>query len=1532
MPTDTEVSIIMRKTLKILKYTGTGILLLLLMLFALVSTGALNPLIKRSIVAVANQQINGVVSIGKLQGNLLSEFSIDSLQVRDGERALMKLGSFKLKYRLHDLIFHTITLDSLILDTPEFYLSEEADSMWNFQKLLLAQDSSVTDTFSFLWKINLKHFVIRDLNAEVQTLDSTLMIPQNVSANLHINIEYAQDRLLLQVQQANLKTAHPYFYIEDLKLKAQMEEAVLVWRDFELRLAQSQLTSSGILPLSSPEHAVFSLNASPLDLSDFKPWLSGVYGRADLDVSLENTGDSSLLNLNVNQQSQHLALSATMWDYATLPQYVMSINLDSLDLAYWTQQPDLKSAMNGIINLKGKGFDLEQNALSLDVQLSDISYDEKEVHALSIELNKEQDRINSHINGHTAFGDIGADIQLSRVFEVPTYDLSLHLNNLNLATIVADSSLVSDLNLHLQAQGTGIEWGKMTSSITLQTDKSMLFAQPFSEMTATIHLSEAAYELAGLHLKTPYLDANMAGRGNFSTKNNLKFNIQLQNVEPVLTTLGQEGISFNGGVSGAINGPMEALDFNADFFISKMVMDSLQIINMQTHIQSFFSYGVVTTDTKSKSSINQISFITLENFSVSISSLIDQITYQTHVLNNVELALDKDQETVSGKVLVHANSGSLESNFDIQNAFSVPEYVLQASLRHFDLAKFIQDDSLHTSINLDLSARGKGISKDSLGVELEIQSKNSQAFGHPIDNIDSKIMYKNGYYLIDNLAVKSSFLDAEINGEGNISTHNKLNFNVNVKDIEKLRFNVIPEDVTFSGQVKGYLSGTADSLDFSSHIDLKEVQYAAFTSAHLQTDAQLELRDSAYSGFLTMNLLESKVQDLTFDTIQFMSDFTPEKAHNSFTYYSSDSLNGSFYSTLVLGAVPTLYLNEIVLNFEHDSWLGGSDSSYIRFGHDSIAINAIQVTSNEGSVTADGIFAFDGEESLEIDVQALDVRSIPGIQLSPIAIAGRLDAGLSIVGSAESPEIDAFVHLNDPKVDTLKFKRLGFKLSYGNDSVTLESFVDEQKSQLMHAAITFSYHLAFNDTLASPADDTPLKASLSLDRFDLARLNPFLPLADAHAKGFFDAKINLGNTLNQPSINGVLKLSDGSFEYQPMGVMYNGITLDSRITNNQFLLDSLTLLSVKGKLQLKGLVAMGSLTEGEIKNMDLNIRARNFKLFDSEMATAFINTDLEFSGSADDSHFKGDLSVLKSTFNVDLLMKEFMRVYDKSEKPMLVLARDRNQQTTNQPESPRDTTQTAKPDIYKNLKGSFDIEFPRNTWIKGKNMNFELFGNIKAIKEGEQIDLFGTLDVKRGYYKLYGRQLDFEDGEVIFTGGSSINPKVNFNIAYSFRDPENALRKLNIMISDRITQPTIVFYIDDVAIEEKEAISFLLFNKGLDQLDTKENSTLLDSPIDLIANQISGVVGDVLQSKLDLDVFKISGNEGWTQSTVSTGKYLTNKLYLNYERTFAMDKKDEVIQPQKMTLEYQIYRSLFIQATNQSTNSGFDFILKWSKK
>jgi len=400
-----------------------------------------------------------------------------------------------------------------------------------------------------------------------------------------------------------------------------------------------------------------------------------------------------------------------------------------------------------------------------------------------------------------------------------------------------------------------------------------------------------------------------------------------------------------------------------------------------------------------------------------------------------------------------------------------------------------------------------------------------------------------------------------------------------------------------------------------------------------------------------------------------------------------------------------------------------------------------------------------------------------------------------------------------------------------------------------------------------------------------------------------------------------------------LGVTYKNIMLDGAFSNERITLNILKLHSGEGYFQASGHAGIDLLKQKKLKNLDMQIAARDFKAITSKKGEAVISSNLALSGPYHNARIDGQLTILRSTINADMILAESRMKADNPNPPLLIQAMKDTLHLDSTATTQKGSTMIMKNNsFYNNLSGTFKVQVPGNTWIKGKDMNFELKGQLRAVKEGPQFDLFGDLSVNRGYYKFYGKRFSFNKGNVTFTGGREINPMIDFEVTYSFRDEDRELRYLALHLTDRALNPDIRFTMDNIPIEEKEAIAYILFGRRLENLTNQQTSTVEQSTLNLTKNialgQISNMLKDALQSSLQLDVVEISGEDSWRSGKVTVGKYITNDLYLRYEQSFAFDKKNKIIEPEEIALEYQIIRSLFIQATNQRENSGFDLIFK----
>ena len=141
---------------------------------------------------------------------------------------------------------------------------------------------------------------------------------------------------------------------------------------------------------------------------------------------------------------------------------------------------------------------------------------------------------------------------------------------------------------------------------------------------------------------------------------------------------------------------------------------------------------------------------------------------------------------------------------------------------------------------------------------------------------------------------------------------------------------------------------------------------------------------------------------------------------------------------------------------------------------------------------------------------------------------------------------------------------------------------------------------------------------------------------------------------------------------------------------------------------------------------------------------------------------------------------------------------------------------------------------------------------------------------------------------------------------------------------------------DDLRIEEIDAISYLLFGKNSSELTYGEKSQIGQSKSENIAKlflvkQLTNQLINTLQHTMNLDVIEFKEDSNWRQASIVIGKYITSKLFLSYQRDFASNQSSEIV-PEQIFLEYELNKYFFLQSTKGSQhNTGFDLFWKIEK-
>ena len=884
---------------------------------------------------------------------------------------------------------------------------------------------------------------------------------------------------------------------------------------------------------------------------------------------------------------------------------------------------------------------------------------------------------------------------------------------------------------------------------------------------------------------------------------------------------------------------------------------------------------------------------------VELEGKFGNIGYGDYSLNGLLIKAVKRKDRISGTLNSETYVGSVDMEYDLKDVFNDPAYDILLKYRDVNLDNIPGIDSIPTVLNGELAIIGKGTSSASLVANIVMRSDSSQVFGDPVGDFTLIADYNKGSYNFGLEDFDTHYFMLSAEGEGHIKKTNDITFILQPLDLSKLPIFHLP-DIKATGQITGNVTGPADSLNARFDLDLNDIVYDSIRLQHL--DARIHMG-------ITGKLFGTIRADLMLKV--------------------SDSLSTSFTGSVEGFDNPLVRISQLGIDFKGSEWKTGHDSAWVRLNEDHVFVNSFILNSGDQNIQAHGRFAFKGEEDMNIGINRLNLQTLPIGGLLPYEISGIINSQIQITGTSGEPVIKGMLSADELEMKDYRIDSIRSDLNYEDEMVSFTGTVNTGLTEVIEVTLKLPMRLSLNDSIAVLKDNTGFEASVRFDSLDLEKVFALFPVENTTVSGFANADVSIGNKLNDPVIAGTFSFRNGAFENSEYGVKYGNIQLVSSLADSLITIREFSAATGKGKLDLKGSFSLISTDSLEQNIIELNLKATDFQAIKSNSVELKFDSDINIAGPLGNTKFEGGMTVNSSKINVDYLGESLSQKTDDPDPPLLIAAMI-DTVTVNVADTLDKGSGFSGSAIYKNLNGELVLDIPGNTWVTGKDMNFELEGTLRGVKSKENINLFGELNVKRGYYKIYGRSFNFSSGKITFTGGSEFNPEVDFGIIYSFRDIEKELRELKLFIKGKMMKPGLSFMLDDEAIEEKDAISYIVFGKSVNQLGDSERSKLSGENIAMGAalTQLSGVLKDVLQESVGVDVFEVTGGDDWKSGNVTIGKYITNKLFLSYDRSFNFDQQSKTPVTEKIMLEYQLLRKLIFKATNQNVNSGFDLIFK----
>lgn len=910
-------------------------------------------------------------------------------------------------------------------------------------------------------------------------------------------------------------------------------------------------------------------------------------------------------------------------------------------------------------------------------------------------------------------------------------------------------------------------------------------------------------------------------------------------------------------------------------------------------------------------------------------------------------------------------------------------YDLDLAMERFNIDDWTGFTQLNTGMNGNLAVKGQGLDPQTLEATVNLNLKGASLYGHAVDALKLVAGYQAGNLeaalsgegsfgrlhvqpkvtdlmgrqrfvlnLQADLINVSTFLDTSLNLPP-LHLHTALHgqgFNGNQVAVDSLRLLTKTLDLYLQGsyQAKG-ASDLALTLNLSEASELRAL--ANMDNLDLKGVLTIALQGSleALNATLDLGLTGFRLDSLAFDSLRFHTagSIHALKTLDLGSQLSLDAFNTNLNTVINLGDTLGINLSGLNLTYEELVWHQDSGTAVISVGPAAYAIHHVNLSSQAPTGTqrlaVDGRIDRHGEQAFTLRLDSLDLETLIKRFAPELQASGLFNLDAVLTGSAAAPLLQTHLRLDKGRYNNIDFGALTGSIRQvdKNLHVGFELSPPGEGQVWVNGQWPTDFRLDSLRFGLAPTKQTPLTGELILKGLPLALAKPFVPVDDL--EGFLNGRVNLTGSLAAPNPQGSISLTQGKVDVNRFGVHYNTVEAGISVAGKAISLDTFLIKSRKGDLQAKG--AHHQDTSAMI------LWFNQFRPIDHTHYNLVLDGQTELALHADSGRFAGSLTIPRAEIYLPALLQLMgQNTPPIQPKPLLVQAMEDRETAepthltigkaaapdTVAPVSTTPDTLTKPPsNLFNNLRGDLRIFIPRNTWIKNDDMRLELAGDLNLVKQAAYPELFGHIDVVRGQYNLLGKVFVIQSGTVTFNGGKALMPSLAIEAAYTFRDTERLQRRLLINVTGEATAPKLAFSLDEEPLSEGDALSYILFGSRMDALGASSQQNLdqdvdvagmaQSAAISLLTSQLTKVVGQAF----DVDYISYKNNQNTGTGSFVVGKYITNNLFASYERNFgsAIEQNDQLAE-YEMTLEYELFRFLFLQLTSSPIKNGFDVVFK----
>ena len=524
----------------------------------------------------------------------------------------------------------------------------------------------------------------------------------------------------------------------------------------------------------------------------------------------------------------------------------------------------------------------------------------------------------------------------------------------------------------------------------------------------------------------------------------------------------------------------------------------------------------------------------------------------------------------------------------------------------------------------------------------------------------------------------------------------------------------------------------------------------------------------------------------------------------------------------------------------------------VLYQNGSVEVRSLELKYRQGILGVEGLFDPGKSVALMINGKNFSVKALGRLfDLPNWDYDGSLSAEARLFGNLDDMQIKATAKIDELTAAGRKIPEVRAEIEGNRAGIDIaKAFVRLNAS---------SFNLKGRVDLDEDVRPANIDLHLFIPEGPISDLTVYLPQVFREASGTVKADLHLTGRPTNPEISGDLQMTADQLALsnmrKPLTKVDFAISTNDRIIN----IDRLEANLGRGKLLGTGQVnfrdSLGSIT-ANITGQKLDLSFMNLEVSNASAA-------MTIAGDLYNPVVAGKVFVPRGKFNIttDLLAKR---------KPIDF--------------------------FFDSLNYHFDIEVPRNFWLKSSFLNSEMRGKFSIAGDLNNFRLDGGISCVQGKLYFKQRQFQIETGEIRFGGvDNSLDPHI-------FVKSEGQIQstKVFLTLQGQVSSFTPQIY-STPPMSEGDLLALLTLGRDLNTAMHSDSKELFETEIleGLKNSYISALIGSTISTALNLDELFLSSlfdrTSGKSRAFIRVGKYIGKNIFMAYEGTMEQGQDESYI-------------------------------------